>query len=145
MRINTAPPLTPRPPSCRRRHCTPTQASPAHAQPHTCLAIDVTITPPPSLPLPATLVNPHNPHAVQGHRAVHWKSTRNEFQGRRHGTMANLNQAHLTLIPFSIDRHGSLGCFAICLLYDPSPPDNPLGNASLILHLRPRSMLSLPP
>jgi hypothetical protein len=99
------------------------QASPAHAQPHTYLAIDVTITAAPKLPLPDTPVNPYKPYAAQAQK-VHWTSTRDKFHGRRHGPTANLNQQNLTLIPFSIDPYGSLGYFANRLLYDP-PPDKP--------------------
>jgi hypothetical protein len=46
------------------------QASPAHTQPHTCPAIDVTITPPPDLPLSTSTVNPCNPHAAQAQKVV---------------------------------------------------------------------------
>jgi hypothetical protein len=100
------------------------QASPAHSQPHTYLAIDVTITPAPPLPPPDTPVNPYNTYAAQAQK-VHWNATRDKFQGRRHGPTANLNQMNITLIPFSIDPYGSFGYFANRLLYDPPPPDKP--------------------
>jgi hypothetical protein len=100
------------------------QASPAHAAPHTYMAIDVTITPPPTLPLPDTPVNPYNPYAAQA-RKVHMTSIRDKFQGRRHGPTENLNEVGFTLIPFTIDPYGSLGYFTNRLLYDPPPPDKP--------------------
>jgi hypothetical protein len=103
------------------------QASPAHTQPHTYLAIDVTITPAPELPPTNSPVNPYNHYAEQAQK-VHWTATRNKFQGRRHGPTANINTSNITLLPFSIDPFGSLGFFANRLLYDPPPPDKPPWN-----------------
>jgi hypothetical protein len=100
------------------------QASPAHGNLHSCLAVDVTITPAPELPRPDAPANPHNPHAEQAQK-VHWTATRNKFQGRHHGPTANMNEANTTLLPFSIDPCGSLGFFANRLLFDPKPPDEP--------------------
>ena len=71
-------------------------------------------------------MNPYNQYAAQAQK-VHMTSIRDKFQGRCHGTTANLNQVHLTLIPFSIDPYGSLGYFANRLLYD-TPADKPLWN-----------------
>jgi hypothetical protein len=50
-----------------------------------------------------------------------YNSTHTKFQGCGHGTTANLNQVHITLIPFTIDPIlGSLGYFANHLLYGTS-------------------------
>ncbi len=73
------------------------------------------------MPRPDVPANPHKPHAAQA-QTVHWKSIRDKFQGRKHGIIANLNQAQITLIPFSIDPYGGLGYFADRLLYE--PPQN---------------------
>ena len=100
------------------------QATPAHQNPHTYLAIDVTITAPPTLPNPALPPNPYNPYAEQAQK-VHWDSIRSKFQGRRHGSTENINNTYLTLIPFSIDPYGSYGFFANRLLYHPLPPKAP--------------------
>jgi hypothetical protein len=97
------------------------QASPAHATAHSYLAVDVTVTPAPALPRPDAPVNPYNHYAEQAQK-VHWTATRNKFQGRHHGPTANINEANITLLPFSIDPYGSLGFFAIRLLFDPNPP-----------------------
>jgi hypothetical protein len=100
------------------------QASPAHTTPHKYLAIDVTMTPAPKLPLPDTHVNPYKPYAAQAQK-VHMTSIRDKFYGRRSGSTEEINKLGLTLVPFSIDLYGSLGYFANCLLYDPPPPDKP--------------------
>jgi hypothetical protein len=92
------------------------QASPSHQLPHTYLAIDVTITPTPKFPRHDAPPNPYNPYAAQAQK-VYWDSTCAKFQGRRHGTTANLNQVNITLIPFTIDPFGSFGYFATRLLY----------------------------
>jgi hypothetical protein len=92
------------------------QASPAHSRPHTYLALDITITPPPTMPRTDIPANPYKPHAEQAQK-VHWVKIRDKFQGRKHGPTANLNDSKLTLIPFTIDPFGGLGYFAERLLY----------------------------
>jgi hypothetical protein len=100
------------------RHC-PTdigiivqpQASPSHQPPHPYLVIDVTITAMPKSPCHDATLNLYNPYAAQAQK-VHWDSTRAKFLGHRHGMMANLNQIHITLIPFTIDLFSSFGYFA---------------------------------
>jgi hypothetical protein len=97
------------------------QASPAHATPHSHLAVNVIITPAPESPRLDAPTNPCNPHAEQAQK-VHWTATRNKFQGRHHGPTADTN---MTLLSFSIDPRGSPGFFANRLLFNPKPPDKP--------------------
>jgi hypothetical protein len=110
------------------------QALPSHQPPHTYpVLIDVTITPTPKFPCHDAPLNPYNPYAAQAQK-THWNSKCTQFQGRRHGTTANLN---LTLIPFMIDPFGSFGCFATCLLYGtPTIHGAPPAMILLISHRR---------